>query len=97
MSAGPPVERSATILDTEMLDRLPNDPAWGHGRVAGSGEVMLHYIRLGVDDPVSLLHGWPGFWYGTHLPRRSFPDATSAIRLCGASRSQTLSCPKLPP
>ena len=36
-----PVERSATIPDTEMLDRLPDDPAWGHGRVAGSGEVML--------------------------------------------------------
>jgi hypothetical protein len=46
-----------------MLDRLPDDPAWGHGHVAGSGEVMLHYVRLGVGDPVLLLHGWPGFWY----------------------------------
>jgi pimeloyl-ACP methyl ester carboxylesterase len=46
-----------------MLDRLPDDPAWGNGRVAGSGEVMLHYIRLGVGDTVLLLHGWPGFWY----------------------------------
>jgi hypothetical protein len=63
VSAGPPAERSATIPDTEMLDRLPNDPAWGHGRVAGSGEVTLHYVRLGIGDPVLLLHGWPGFWY----------------------------------
>jgi pimeloyl-ACP methyl ester carboxylesterase len=46
-----------------MPDRLPDDPAWGHGRVAGSGEVMLHYIRLGAGDPVLLLHGWPGFSY----------------------------------
>jgi len=46
-----------------MLDRLPDDPAWGHGRVAGSGGVTLHYVRLGRGDPVLLLHGWPGFWY----------------------------------
>jgi len=49
--------------DTEMLDRLPDDPAWGHARVAGSGGVMLHYVRLGQGHPVLLLHGWPGFWY----------------------------------
>jgi pimeloyl-ACP methyl ester carboxylesterase len=46
-----------------MLDRLPDDPAWGHARVAGSGGVMLHYVRLGRGQPVLLLHGWPGFWY----------------------------------
>jgi pimeloyl-ACP methyl ester carboxylesterase len=49
--------------DTEMLDRLPDDPAWGHARVAGSGGVILHYVRLGRGQPVLLLHGWPGFWY----------------------------------
>jgi len=49
--------------DTEMLDRLPDDPAWGHARIAGSGGVMLHYVRLGQGHPVLLLHGWPGFWY----------------------------------
>jgi pimeloyl-ACP methyl ester carboxylesterase len=46
-----------------MLDRLPDDPAWGHGRVAGSGGVSLHYVRLGRGDPILLLHGWPGFSY----------------------------------
>jgi pimeloyl-ACP methyl ester carboxylesterase len=56
------MDRSA-IPDAEMLDPLPDDPAWGHGRVAGSREVMLHYVRLGRGDPVVLLHGWPGFWY----------------------------------
>jgi Glucose-6-phosphate dehydrogenase, C-terminal domain len=49
--------------DTEMLDRHPDDPAWGHARVAGSGGVMLDYVRLGRGEPVLLLHGWPGFWY----------------------------------
>jgi len=49
--------------DTEMLDRLPDDPAWGHARGAGSGGVILHYVRLGRGQPVLLLHGWPGFWY----------------------------------
>ena len=49
--------------DADMLDRLPDDPAWGHGRALGSGHVMLHYVRLGHDHPVLLLHGWPGFWY----------------------------------
>jgi pimeloyl-ACP methyl ester carboxylesterase len=51
------------LPDTEMLDRLPDDPAWGHARVAGSGGVTLHYVRLGQGRPVLLLHGWPGFWY----------------------------------
>ncbi len=46
-----------------MLDRLPDDPAWGHGRVAGSGGVSLHYLRLGQGEPILLLHGWPGFSY----------------------------------
>ena len=51
------------MTDPSKLDRLPDDPAWGHGRVAGSGGVRLHYVRLGAGDPVLLLHGWPGFWY----------------------------------
>jgi pimeloyl-ACP methyl ester carboxylesterase len=51
------------MLEDAMLDRLPGDPAWGHGRVAGSGGVTLHYCRLGAGEPVVLLHGWPGFWY----------------------------------
>src|SRR6266536_4561871 len=50
-------------LTRDMMDRLPDDPAWGHGRVLGSGGVSLHYVRLGQGDPVLLLHGWPGFWY----------------------------------
>jgi pimeloyl-ACP methyl ester carboxylesterase len=49
--------------DADMLDRLPDDPAWGHGRALGSSDVMLHYVRLGHGHPVLLLHGWPGFWY----------------------------------
>lgn len=49
--------------DAEMLDRLPDDPAWGHARGPGSGGVALHYVRLGEGHPVLLLHGWPGFWY----------------------------------
>lgn len=51
------------MTDADMLDRLPDDPAWGHGRAAGSAGVTLHYVRLGDGYPVLLLHGWPGFWY----------------------------------
>src|SRR6266542_4078136 len=51
------------MTDPSKLDRLPDDPAWGHGRVAGSGGVRLHHVRLGAGEPVLLLHGWPGFWY----------------------------------
>jgi pimeloyl-ACP methyl ester carboxylesterase len=58
-----PADRSADIADREMLDMLPDDPAWGHGSGAGSGGVSLHYVRLGRGEPVVLLHGWPGFWY----------------------------------
>lgn len=50
------------MADTDM-EVLPDDPVWDHGRVAGSGGIMLHYVRLGQGDPVLLLHGWPGFWY----------------------------------
>jgi pimeloyl-ACP methyl ester carboxylesterase len=46
-----------------MFDVLPDNPAWGHDRVGGSGGVSLHVVRLGRGDPVLLLHGWPGFWY----------------------------------
>ncbi len=51
------------MTGSDMLDRLPDDPAWGHARIAGSGGVVLHYVRLGQRQPVLLLHGWPGFWY----------------------------------
>lgn len=48
---------------TRMIDVRPEDPRWGHGSVAGSGGIRLHYVRQGTGSPVLLLHGWPGFWY----------------------------------
>lgn len=48
-------------------DLHPDDPAWGHGEVVDTRGIRMHYVRPdvrgGIEPPVVLLHGWPGFWY----------------------------------
>ncbi len=69
-------------MNSEMLDILPQDPAWGHNITHGADGLDLHYVRVGQGEPaVLLLHGWPGFWYDWRRVLPLLASTTSVIAM----------------